>query len=329
MQFQELGSDAARQYLDAESVFSALEAARKDAAQIRGSMRWKTVNGKDYLIRVTPRGAQTGLGARDAATEAILADFSKRKSLTTERVRQLEEALERHTRMNRALRVGRAPNVLIDVLSAIDGAGLSAHFRVVGTHALYAYETAAGVRIMPPDALATQDVDLLWDVRKRVQFVAQMNRHGFSMLGLLQRVDPTFKIRPDQKYTAVNGSGFEVDILRRPALANKDPHPLKITEVDDDFWVVQANRADDLQNARRFSAVVVGLNGAMARMETIDPGEFVRFKRWMADLPDREPLKKRRDALQAALVEQLVDQYLPNLRATNAVPAEAPSKPRG
>jgi hypothetical protein len=43
------------------------------------------------------------------------------------------------------------------------------HFRVVGTHAVYAYEAEAGQRVIP-GAIATQDIDFLWDVRKRVQF---------------------------------------------------------------------------------------------------------------------------------------------------------------
>jgi hypothetical protein len=49
------------------------------------------------------------------------------------------------------------------VLNAIDAAGLSEYFTAVGTHFLYAYEADAG-------ALATQDIDLLWDTRKRIRF---------------------------------------------------------------------------------------------------------------------------------------------------------------
>jgi len=60
---------------------------------------------------------------------------------------------------------------------------------VVGTHALYAYEAAAGVRIAQK-ALATEDVDLLWDARKRVRFVADMKHLGKPVLRILQEVDP-------------------------------------------------------------------------------------------------------------------------------------------
>jgi hypothetical protein len=57
--------------------------------------------------------------------------------------------------------------------------------------------------------------------------------------------------------------------------------------------------------------MVVATNGEMAMMNTVEPLVFARFKRWMASLPSREPLKKRRDVLQAETVERVVQGYLP------------------
>ncbi len=54
-------------------------------------------------------------------------------------------------------------------------------------------------------------------------------------------------------------------------------------------------------------------NGTMARMNTVHPATFVAFKRWMAAQPDREALKRRRDVLQADAVQELLDQYLPQV----------------
>jgi peptide subunit release factor RF-3 len=89
---------------------------------------------------------------------------------------------------------------------------------------------------------------------------------------------------------------------------------VRLSDAEDDFWVVQAKRACDLLNAREFSEVVVAANGSMARMTTIHPAEFVRFKRWMARQPDREAIKRRRDALQADAVEWLLHERLPQLQ---------------
>jgi hypothetical protein len=183
--------------------------------------------------------------------------------------------------------------------------------RVVGTHALYAYEATAGVRL-DADTLATRDMDLLWDTRKRILFSTQLAKVDSSMLGVLKKVDSSFRIRKSQKYTAVNKDGFEVDIIRRER-AGDDPHPIKLSNEDEDFWVVQARRANVLLDSPGFSAVIVATNGTMARMNTVHPATFVAFKRWMAAQPDREALKRRRDVLQADAVQVLLDQYLPQV----------------
>jgi hypothetical protein len=171
------------------------------------------------------------------------------------------------------------------------------------------YESAAGITFAD-DAVATRDIDLLWDVRKRLVFDTALRQVDSSMLGVLRKVDATFRIRDSQKYTAVNKDGFEVDILRRKQVADA-PHPIRLSDDGGDFWVVQAPRAQELIDAPRFSAVIVATNGAMARMNTLAPMAFVRFKKWMSALPERDPLKRRRDALQAKAVEEAVQEYLP------------------
>jgi hypothetical protein len=152
-------------------------------------------------------------------------------------------------------------------------------------------------------------MDLLWDTRKRILFSTQLAKVDSSMLGVLKKVDNTFRIRKSQKYTADNKDGFEVDIIRRER-AGDDPHPIKLSDEDEDFWVVQARRANVLLDSPGFSAVIVATNGTMARMNTVHPATFVAFKRWMANQPDREALKRRRDVLQADAVQELLDKYL-------------------
>lgn len=174
--------------------------------------------------------------------------------------------------------------MVVALLSRLANTQLSPHFRVVGTHALYAYESTAGVRL-DSDTLATRDIALLWDTRKRILFSTQLARVDSSMLGVLKKVDSTFHIRKSQKYTAVNKDGFEVDIIRRER-AGDDPG---------------------------FSAVIVASNGAMARMNTVHPATFVAFKRWLSIQNEREAMKRRRDALQADTVQELLEKYLPQL----------------
>jgi hypothetical protein len=313
--FQDIGDDARRQYIDARATFEALEAAEALAATVRGGMYWKTTNGTDYLVRTSAGNAQKSLGPRSAENEAIYASFTSRKAQAQARVKGLREALTRHQRMNRALFVGRVPTIVIDILNLLQRSGIAEHFTVVGTHALYAYEAAAGVRVESA-AVATRDVDLLWDTRKHLKLSTQLKRLDSSMLALLRKVDSSFALIDHQLYTAVNSSGFEVDILRRET-QEQDPHPVKLTDAEEDFWVVQARNAEQLVSAQRFSAMVVGTTGHMARMNTVHPLALVKFKQWLAKRPDRDPLKTSRDLLQAETVEQLVAEYLPQLGTQN------------
>jgi hypothetical protein len=306
-------ADAMRQYIDAVATFEAYEDALAEAARVRGGMYWHkgsaSAPGEAYLVRTSASGSEKSLGPRSPETEAMYASFRQRKELAEQRRDGLKAALVTHKRMNRALRVGRVAPLIVEILNRLAATNLGEHFRVVGTHSLYAFESAAGVTFEDA-AVATRDIDLLWDVRKRVAFATALSKVDSSMLGVLQKVDPTFRIRNSQKYTAVNKDGFEVDIIRREQVSD-DPHPIRLSDDEDDFWVAQAPRAQELLDSPQFSAIIVATNGDMARMTTLEPMAFVRFKQWMSALPERDPLKRRRDALQAEAVEAVVREYLP------------------
>lgn len=307
----ELSESQTRQQLDASAVFTALLEARADAAAVRGSMIWREIEGRRYLIRTSSTGAQKSLGPESHETLAIAAKFFDRKEMASERLKQLTEQVVVMQRMNRALRVGRVPNVVVDTLNALEKAGIGEHFLVVGTHALYAYESAAGVRI-PDGAMATRDVDLFFDTRKGVKLFSSLGKLDSSMIALLQKVDKTFRVRHSSKYTAVNAAGFEVDIIRRVA-RDGDPHPLRMSDDEDDLWVAQVPSGDNILGARPFEEVVVATSGAMARMRTIHPLDFARIKERLSKATDRDPLKARKDALQASVAREIVRDYLPQL----------------
>lgn len=309
LEIVDLPEDSIRQYIDARSAFTALEQAQLRSAEFRGGMVWKTVKGKQYLVRTTTRGGQTGLGAKSVETEATYNKFTAGKARAAEITSGLRDAVVKHQRLNRALRIGRIPNIIVDILVALSDAGLSDKFIIIGTNSLYAYETAAGVRLNEAH-LAKRDVDLLWDNRKRLSLYTQENTLANGMLGFLQDIDPSFMLRDDQLYTAVNKDGYEVDILRRMGQGS-DSEPGRFSSLDGDFWVVKARNADWLLSAPKFREIVVGISGKMARMNTVDPRAFALFKLWMADQADREPGKRIRDASQASIVVDLINSHLP------------------
>lgn len=309
--FLEKTSGQLRQYIDAEAVHGALAQARTNAARYAGSMFWREANGTSYLIRSTADSKQKSLGPKTKENADAVGKFSLNKAEAEGRVKSLKSELEMHQKINKAMRVGRTPNLVTSIINAVHDAQLDAHFMVIGTHALYAYETAAGVTI-PNDAMATQDIDLLFDTRKHLKFFTQMKRLDTSFLDLLKKVDKSFQLRADQRYTAVNDKGFEIDVVRRMA-GDVDPHPMRLSDDEDDFWAVQIPSGNHLLGARPFEQVVVSTHGQMAKMKTVHPLDFARIKQAMGLSATRDPLKAPKDLLQASLVRQLVSEYLPHL----------------
>lgn len=309
MHYLSLPENAVRQIVDASTLFAEWRRADAQARPYAGGMYFKKEGEYEYLVKTLPDNRQERIGRRTPETEQVLERFLSKKRDAEARRKSLAEALRETQRMNKALKAGRIPNKVIAVLDALEGAGLGEHFTVVGTHALYAYEAAAGVRIVQ-GALATQDVDLLWDARRRVQFLTTMGRLDKSMLQVLQVADRSFRRKEGQAETAIDDKGFEVDFLRRERV-DGDPHPFRFTADEDDLWPVQAERAAVLTSAPRFEHVVISATGRMALMRTIDPAAFVEFKRWMASAARNRPEpRRRRDALQASIVQQLLDEGL-------------------
>lgn len=282
MDWTVIPDNAARQWIDSSTIFQEFAKTKVKAKSYSGGMYWKKQGEYEYLVKTSLDNRQQRVGSRSPETEGIYREFSAKKASIEERLRSLRDAVKEAERLNKALKVGRAPSMLIDILQAIDDSGLAEHFTVVGTHALYAYETVAGVRIEPA-AMTTIDVDLLWDARKKVQFLSDMAKLDDSVLNVLQRADSTFVRKEGQNETAINAKGFEVDFLRR------------MQEGDDP----------------KFESVVVASTGRMATLRTIAPQTFVEFKRWLSDKAERRnPMKRRRDQRQADIVQKLLDERL-------------------
>lgn len=323
--FIELTEDQRRQFIDAEAVFSALETAQEEAWRHRGFMFWREQSGRNYLIRSWPNTKQNSLGPESDATRKTYQAFSTRKEQIDHRVSELREQLDKMQRLNRALRVGRTPDIVVKVLNTLAKARVARYFLLVGTNALYAYESAAGVRL-PNDVLATRDADFLYDTRSRAEFVQTMQERGLSFLDLLRKADRTFERHPTDNYTAVNNNGFEVDVLRRfpPPDLEDSEHPLRMTADDDDLWAVRASTGQKLLSVPTFSQVVVSTNGQMARVRTVHPLAFARIKRQLSLDRGRDPLKAPKDAAQATLVEELVREYMPQyLESAGVEPGSA------
>lgn len=272
-------------------------------------MRWKSVNGKDYLLRLTSAsGNSKSLGPRTPETERIFEQFQHGKDLAEERYRQFKIKIESQRKLNRAVRLGRMPTIIGEILLRLDESQVLSELRVVGTHAIFAYESMAAVELKM-ELLASGDIDLLIDVRKQMSLLAK-KLDGEGLLGLLKKVDKTFEISSAQGFRAINQDGFMVDLIGQDKgmLATK-PQPL----AKGDLEIMEVPNLEWLANAPRLDQVVIAANGAAVMMPVPDPRAFAIHKAWLSHQTNREPVKKQRDLNQALMVMDLVREYLPNL----------------
>lgn len=289
---------------------SQLYAAWREAlAQVEAhkyGMRWVRRGEQDYLIRLRDAvGNGKSLGPRSEKTEAIHAAFSEGKARSEVRYRGLNEKLKMQARLNKATRIDRLPGTVSRILRAIDLGKARDDFRVIGTHALFAYEAMAGVQFRA-ELLASGDVDLLYDPRKKLSIVAG-HLDGEGLIGMLKKVDKSFALVDRQRFRAVNDEGFMVDLI----VPVQDIRAADVRFAENDFLAVETPGLQWLVNAPAVEVIVIGRDGMPVRARVPDPRAFAVHKAWLAQQSDREPLKKPRDKAQSALLIDALRDYLP------------------
>ncbi len=160
--------------------------------------------------------------------------------------------------------------------------------------------------------MTTEDIDLPFDARASLVFLAEEDIGERSLLGLLRRVDRSFE-RGRQTFQASNRDGFVVDLvrpMRNPPWRNERS---SLAEPEADLDAVQIEGLVGNENAPAFHAVAVDQRGFPLRIVAPDPRAFAVHKLWLSRRLDRDPVKSRRDAAQAKAVASLVARFLPHL----------------
>jgi hypothetical protein len=292
--------------VESSQLLEAWRQARSAAMNFRGGMKWVKSGGYEYLVRLTDsRGNGKSLGKRDADTEDIHRLFVEGRTAAIERYDALSARLKEQSKLNKAVGLGRLPRAVAIILSALDDRAAALDFRVVGTHALFAYETMAGV-FCTQELLASGDVDLLYDPRKKISLVAS-KLDGRGLLGLLQSVDKTFAPITSGGFRAVNNDGFMVDLIT-PV---QDMRSERVSFADGDLVASEVPGLQWLCNAPSVQSTVIAESGVPLIINVPDPRAFAIHKAWLSDQPDRNPVKKPRDLAQAVMMLDMLRQYLP------------------
>jgi hypothetical protein len=190
----------------------------------------------------------------------------------------------------------------------LDEAGVGDSFMLLGTQALYAYEAAAGVQFIA-ELLASGDVDLLYDTRKKMTVVSE-KMHGDGLLGLLKKADRSFECIRKRGFRAANAGQFMVDLI----IAPRGMHAAEpVTFADNDLVASEVPGLQWLLNVPKLETVAIDEDGWPVPLRTPDPRAFALHKAWLSQKPDREPVKKPRDLAQAKAVAAVVRDYMPHL----------------
>lgn len=324
MRYRELSGDQTRQLINTEQVYEALRAAEAELDQrFRGAMSWKTVKGRDYLYRKAG-GQWRSLGRRSTETEAAFEGFRSGRDEAKQRVNQLEERIRAMARVNRAMGLGRVPWTPARVLRRLDRSGLLGRaVSIVGTHALYAYERLGGV-LFHADEVATADIDLLYDSRRRLKMLAPAVR-AEGMSGLIKSVDASFTPLAPGGFRAANDQGFLVDLIMPLPATPADARPGRIGDDPGDLTAAEIEGLSWLLDCPQISQTVIDERGFPLLLNVPDPRAFALHKLWVSERPDRDRLKARRDLAQAVAIASLLVTHRSDLRfddpALGALPA--------
>ncbi|MEO1610308.1 MAG: GSU2403 family nucleotidyltransferase fold protein [Pseudomonadota bacterium] len=301
-----MDGDQIRIAINAAQTYEAwLNAEREFRHSYAGRMNWSKINGYQYLYRIIGNKRQS-LGRRSPETEKILQDYQTARRRVRERCKRLRSNLDKQAKINKAYGLGRIPKTAAKILRALDAAGvLGSNVVVVGTHSLYAYEAAAGVTV-DSAAMATSDIDLLLDARRRLR-LATLDGELNSFLSIIRSVDRSFE-KMAQTFRAANKDGYMVDLIR-PMEADE----MRSVEVvsGDDLEPVAIAGLEWLISAPRFERIAIASDGMPVRIVCTDPRAYALYKHWMSSSAQgRDAGKRRRDLEQARIAAVIAKDYL-------------------
>ena len=118
-------------------------------------------------------------------------------------MKSLRNRLDEQSRFCKAALIQRVPRTVCKILKIlILNNLLGRNILIIGTNAMYAYEAASGVFLESP-MLATQDMDLLWDIRPKLTLYTDHKIDQTGLINLLRKADRSFEPITPRSYRAV------------------------------------------------------------------------------------------------------------------------------
>ncbi len=307
-QYLPFSSDAQRIAANLEQAYSFWLSARQSLQKLPASMYWAERSGSQYLY-VKQNGTDNGTsyGVRSPETEKKFASFTEEKNEALERTASADALIQTRSTLYRRLRLPTLPDKQAEILRKLDVEGLlGTDLMVVGTNAFSAYEWAANA-IFPAGNEETQDFDLTWcrDTPASLTLAGtdSEKRTRQTLFSVLRSIDPSYKINPRKPYQALDADGYEVELLAAPSC-----HPLPKEEA---FAPMQTLIEQEwLLLGSPVSAVVATERGRACPLTVPDPRFMGLHKLWLADKPERNPVKRDKDRRQGDVLLDAVRHFM-------------------
>lgn len=288
---KQMDEDALRFLINLRTPYECwLESARVLAP---GRLQWKGPDNRKSLYRmIDGNGNGSSLGPISETTVAKYNDYIQHKQWEETRWERLNE-LGRHYK---PFGFPRASARLGRLIRQLDVHGFIGPLRMLGDLAVAAY-TLEAQTILPFTSPNT--LELGWTDTTRMPLAERDTESPFHAL---RRLDASFRLEKDGR--AVNSKSDEVELLIAPSLVGKISPKEKFRSIplDEQEWLLLGDPVEQL---------LYDTNNRPLRIVAPDPRYFALQKLWLADKPQRDPLKKDKDRTQGELVLHLVHLKMP------------------
>lgn len=300
--------DSPRVIANMEAAYEQWVDAQRELASMPVSMYWQAKGSADYLaVKMSSNDPGSTVGVRSEETESTLARHVEAKEALKARVAQADALILERAAVCRALRIPSIADKQAQLLRELDKYEvLRNDVLVVGTNAFIAYSIACNARF-PAGVEETEDFDLAWCRDSNVslsRMVGNQAQHAGvrgaspsrpSVFEVLRKVDSSYSINKRKPYQAVNSSGYEVELLAAPSLAplpKGEPFEPMVT-LEEQEWLLQG---------RPLSVVSPTVRGRACPLYVPDPRWMALHKLWLSTKPERNALKKPKDARQGEVL---------------------------
>ena len=300
-------ADAQRVMANLEQAYVAWVEARRALEQLPVSMYWQTKGSTDYLtVKYNSADPGKSLGPRSPQTEALYESHQHDKAMYKDRAHKADALVSERAGLYRRLRLPALPDQQAEILRSLDTEDLlGTDLMVVGTNAFVAYQLACNARFPAGDE-ETEDFDLTWCRGSKASLSsAGKEGAGKTLLGVLRKIDASYRINPRKPYQARNDNGYEVELLAAPST-----HPLPKGEAFEPM--VSLIEQEWLLQGRPLSVVVATLRGRACPLYVPDPRWMALHKLWLARKPERNAAKRPKDQRQGEVLLDATRHFLPS-----------------